>query len=303
MLSWERLRVFAAVARHGSVHAAAETLHVTASAVSQHLRRLERESGCKLVERDGRGIRLTHAGRVLAASAQRMDTVAAQAGTDLAAISGLVAGPLRVGAVASALRALLPETLLALTSRYPRLVPEVLDGETAELLPGLRAGRLDAVVMESWTHAPAAIPPAIRTQALVHEPAMLAVHEAHPLARLGEVPLSGLDDLVWACCPEGSDAHRALVQLLRRHSGAEVRVRYRVADYSTQLRLVAAGVTAALVPRMAIPQAHPGVRLIPCRPAVTRTVCVATAEPAETPAVHAFVAEMIRTARRLVPAD
>ncbi|UNO43588.1 LysR family transcriptional regulator [Streptomyces sp. MST-110588] len=287
--------MFAAVAEHGSVSAAAEQLHVTGPAISQHIRRLEREAGCKLVEPSGRGIRLTHAGRVLASSAQKMATVAAHATMDLAAVSGLIAGPLRIGAVASALRSLIPPALVTLTDRHPRLEPEVRDGEAAHLLPELHTGELDAVVIESWTHAPARIPPGTHTHILVHEQALLAVHPRHPLTHLQEVPLSSLHDLTWASCPPGSDAHQALEQLLRRHTGHDAKVRYCVADYATQIELVATGLTAALIPRMAAPTAESRIRLIPCRPAVTRTIAVATAQTNATPAVNAFVAEMART--------
>lgn len=299
MLTWERLRVFESVARLGSVRAAAEELHVTGSAVSQHVRRLEREAGCPLVEADGRGIRLTHAGRVLSASAHTMVTAATRAQRDLADISGLIAGPLRVGAVASALRALVPPTLIALTSAHPRLELTVTDGESAHMLPELSAGRLDAVVMESWTHAPTHIPPGAQTTTLVHEQALLAVPEGHPCAHHAEVPLSTLHDQAWASCPVGSDAHRSLLQLLRTHASTDARIRFCVADYTTQLQLVAAGVTAALVPQMAVPAEHPGVRILRCSPAVTRTVAVVTTPATQTPAVQAFVAEMTRTAQAL----
>jgi DNA-binding transcriptional LysR family regulator len=297
MLTWERLHVFAAVVRHGSVHAAAEALHVTGPAVSQQLRRLEREAGCPLVTRDGRGIRLTHAGMVLAGSVQKMADAATEGAADLAAISGLVAGPLRVGAVASVLRSLVPQALLDLTSRYPRLEPHVRDGESTDMLPELIAGRLDVVVMESWTHAPARIPPGVRTRTLARESARLAVHRDHPLAKEAEVPLGSLRDLVWASCPAGSEAHEALVQLLRHQGITDILVNYRVADYRTQLRLVAAGLATALVPQMAAPASYPDVRLIPCTPAVTRTVSAATAPDSETPAVHAFADALAHAAR------
>ncbi len=303
MWTWERLRVFEAVARLGSVRAAAEELHVTGSAVSQHVRRLEREAGCKLVESDGRGIRLTHAGRVLSASAHAMVVTATRAQRDIAGISGLIAGPLRVGAVASALRALVPQTLVALTSAHPRLELSVSDGEAAHMLPELRTGRLDAVVMESWIHAPTHIPPGAHTTTLTHEQALLALPENHPSAHQGEVALDTLHGQVWASCPTGSDAHRSLLQLLRAHGTTGARIRFCVSDYATQLQLVAAGVTTALIPQMAIPAEHPGVRLLPCRPTVTRTLAVATTPATETPAVHAFVAEMARTAHALESAS
>lgn len=292
--------MFEAVARLGSVRAAAEELYVTGSAVSQHLRRLEREAGCRLVEADGRGIRLTHEGRVLSVSAHEMVATATRARQDLAAISGLVAGPLRVGAVASVLRGLLPQTLVALTRRFPRLEPRVRDGEAADMLPELRTRQLDAVVMESWAHAPTTMPPGTHTHTLAREQALLAVHETHPFAGLEEVPVSTLHEQIWTSCAAGSDAHHSLLQLLRQHGVTDAQVRFCVADYATQLQLVAAGLTAALIPQMAVPATHEGVRLIPCRPAVTRTLAVATAPATETPAVHAFVAEMSRAAHDLL---
>ncbi|MFF4602938.1 LysR family transcriptional regulator [Streptomyces sp. NPDC001339] len=301
VLTWDRLRVFAAVARHGSVRAAAETLHITGPAVSQHLHRLEKEAGCSLVEPDGRGIRLTHAGRVLAASAQAMVDAAARAELDLTNLGGLVVGPLRIGAVASALRSVVPRVLQSLTDRHPRLEPEVSDGEAAQMIPALHAGQLDAVVMESWTHAPARTPPGIATSTLVLEDALVAVPTEHPLAHLASVPLTALRGEVWTSCPPGSDAHEALIRLLHRFEENRASVRYCVADYATQLQLVAASLAVALVPRMAAAHTPEGVQLIPCRPAVTRTVAVATVRGAETPPIQAFLAEMERSCRSRQP--
>lgn len=292
MLSWDRLRVFASVARHGSVRAAAEELCISGPAVSQHLRRLEKEAGRPLVEPEGRGLRLTQAGRVLADSVRDMTEAATRAEVDLADADSLVAGQLRIGSVASAVRTLLPAVLRRLSERHPRLEPELRDGEAEEMLPLLRTGQLDAVVLESWTHWPAYIPTGVHTTELLRETAWLAVPSDHPLADLGSVPLSELHGQVWASCPPGSDAHESLVQLLRTHGDADAKVRYRMADYTTQLQLVAAGLSFALVPTMA---AHPlpaGVRLVRCEPAVTRTVAAATVRGGQTPQVRAFMAAM-----------
>ena len=88
MLSLERLRVLQAVARHGSVTAAAAELRVTTSAVSQQLTKLERESGTTLVERSGRGIRLTDAAQLLAGHASAILSMAEQAQADVDARAG-----------------------------------------------------------------------------------------------------------------------------------------------------------------------------------------------------------------------
>src|SRR3569833_4395131 len=72
MLDLDRLRALSAVATYGSVSAAADVLHVTTSAVSQQVAKLERETGQKLLERNGRGVRLTDAAELLASHAERI---------------------------------------------------------------------------------------------------------------------------------------------------------------------------------------------------------------------------------------
>lgn len=300
MISWERLRVFASVAEHGSITSAAEALHITGPAVSQHVRKLEREARCRLVEPDGRGIRLTPAGRLLAATARSVAAAVADTERDLANAADRMVGPLRIGAVASAVRTLLPGALRALTANHPRLRPWMRDGEIVDMIPELRARRLDVVVIESWTARPAAMPPGVRVTPLLTEEVRLAVSAHHPLTSAEPVRLSGLGDQVWSACASGTDQHDALVQLLRRH-GVEPDVRYHVYDYATMLALVAADLTVTLVPRSGA-VAMPGVRYLTCRPAVTRSLAVASAAAGDTPAVRAFTAELARVAEHDLPA-
>ncbi|MCX5205993.1 LysR family transcriptional regulator [Streptomyces sp. NBC_00237] len=302
MFTWERLRVFAAVGQHGSVGAAAAALHITGPAVSQHIRKLEKETQVQLVEPDGRGIRLTAAGRVLAASAREMAITAEDAERDLANIHGVVAGPLRIGSVSSALRDLVPRSLRHLIERHPRLEPELSDGEPTAMLPLLRTRQLDAVITESWVHRPAHLPPGVHTTTLVKEDVALAVHENHRLADRESVALGELHGEVWASCPEGSDAQESLLQLLRAH-GVEAEVRHCLGDYATQMHLVAAGLTVAMAPEMVRRSGPPGVRYLPCRPSLTRTISVATAAGAQTPTVRAFIEETLRLVGATVAAE
>jgi DNA-binding transcriptional LysR family regulator len=295
MFSWERLRVFDAVARLGSVAAAAETLHITAPAVSQQLRKLEREVGCALVEPHGRGIRLTSAGRVLAGSARAMSHAAEVAATDLANIGETVAGPLRIGAMASAVRTLLPEVLHALVDAYPRIQPWLSDGEVAELLPALDGGRLDAVIIEDWADAPVRLPVGVRLTSLLSEEVELAVPESHPWANLDAIRLDELHGQVWATCRADSDTNQAVVQTLRRH-GVPVQPRYQVVDCLTQLTLVAAGLAVALIPRSARPERVPGVRFLAGVPAVSRELAVVTRDGEQPAPVRAFLAELLARA-------
>ena len=85
--TWDRLRVFDAVAHTGSVGAAARLLQMSGSAVSQQLRRLQAEIGTSLVEPAGRGIRLTHDGLVLAEHTRELAEIVRRAQRDLPAAS------------------------------------------------------------------------------------------------------------------------------------------------------------------------------------------------------------------------
>src|SRR4051794_4949205 len=108
MLDVTRLRVIDAVARHESVTAAARELHYSQPSVTHHLGRLESETGAQLVQRVGRGIRLTPAGRLLADRAAEIIGRIDAAGAELSAHVGLTAGRVRLAAFASAIGALLP---------------------------------------------------------------------------------------------------------------------------------------------------------------------------------------------------
>lgn len=90
MLNLERLRTLDALARHGSVSGAAAGLHITTSAVSQQMAKLEREAGQRLLAKNGRGVRLTDAGRLLAEHAARILSQVELAQADLEAQRGQV---------------------------------------------------------------------------------------------------------------------------------------------------------------------------------------------------------------------
>ncbi|WP_245171874.1 LysR family transcriptional regulator [Streptomyces decoyicus] len=211
----ERLRALAAVADHGSIAQAARTLHMTASGVSQQLAKLEREAGHRLLEPQGRSVRLTHAGRVLAGHADRLLAQLATAQSDLADLGDEVLGPLRIGGVGSAVRTLLPDALAALTTDHPRLTPTVVDGEAVDLVPQLLNGELDLLLIESWANRPVSVPEGVTLRTLVSEDVYVALSERHPLSDRETVDLADLTGTAWACCPPGTAPHEALVQALR----------------------------------------------------------------------------------------
>src|SRR5919201_934389 len=132
MLDDNRLRVIDAVARHGSVTAAAKELHYSQPSVSHHLARLEAETGAQLLQRVGRGIRLTEAGRLLADRAAEIVGRIEAADAELAAHVGLTAGRARLAGVASAIGALVPRAAATLAAEPPGLQLSQIDTNPPE---------------------------------------------------------------------------------------------------------------------------------------------------------------------------
>ncbi|MBI0384375.1 LysR family transcriptional regulator, partial [Streptomyces albiflaviniger] len=146
-MNLDRLRTLYAVARHGSVSGAAEGLHVTTSAVSQQLAKLERETGQQLLAKNGRGIRLTDAGRLLADHAARILSQVELAQADLEAQRGHAVGELLLGAFPTAVRGLFPDALSRLRTEHPQLNVRLQEMEPDESVPSVVRGDIDLAVV------------------------------------------------------------------------------------------------------------------------------------------------------------
>ncbi|MGP6176259.1 LysR family transcriptional regulator [Microbacterium sp. A196] len=142
-----RLRTLLAVARTGSIIAAAEELFITPSAVSQQLKQLQREAGRVLVMRTPRGTVLTPAGRIAAAAAEEIERVVGEATDLLQEVEG-PSGTVRIGGLASVLRALVAPHLRDWRVRFPRLQLQLIEGNTATLTRSLRRRELHAALVE-----------------------------------------------------------------------------------------------------------------------------------------------------------
>ena len=147
MLDATRLRVLAAVARTGSVTAAARELNYSQPSVSHHLARLESETGAQLLQRVGRGIRLTEAGRVLAERAVEILGRLEAADAELASYVSLGSGRLRIAAYSTAIVSLLPPVVAQLSRDHAGLQVEIVDAHPPEALDMLSAGAVDAAVI------------------------------------------------------------------------------------------------------------------------------------------------------------
>ncbi|MEU8865734.1 LysR family transcriptional regulator [Streptomyces umbrinus] len=154
MLNLVHLKVLAAVARHGSVTEAARELHYSQPSVSHHLSRLEAATGVKLVQRVGRGIRLTPEGVLLANRATEIVGRVDAATNELAAQVGLASGRVRLAANASVLSTIVPKAATTLTEAHPGLTLSVIDRHPVEALQMLRHGEIDVALVFRYAHAP-----------------------------------------------------------------------------------------------------------------------------------------------------
>ena len=154
MLDVTRLRVLVAVARCGSVTAAARALNYAQPSVSHHLARLEAETGIKLIQRAGRGIRLTDAGRLLAERAAEVIGRLDAAENELAAYTGLRAGRLRLAAFPSALGTIVPAAAAMLRGQQPTVDLRLTEAEPPEALRMLRAGYVDVALVFRYSPDP-----------------------------------------------------------------------------------------------------------------------------------------------------
>lgn len=289
MFDLTRLRVLHAVAGHGTLAAAAQALHLTPSAISQQMAKLEREAGCALAERQGRGLRLTEEGQALAGHAARILATVEEAAADLAARQGKVQGTLTVGAFPTAARGLLPGVLTTCAAEHPDLRLRLVEVEPYQAMGRLTAGDLDLAVSQDWANVPVAVPDRLRAKDIGHDPADVAVPAGHPLATRDAVALSELAAEPWISSTAGTICHDWLTNTFRR-DGHEPLIAHQAAEFPTQLALVAAGLGVALVPRLAADHVPAGVRLVPVTPALDRRVfALWRTESASRPAVRAVV--------------
>lgn len=271
MLNLERLRVLHAVSATGSVAGAARVLHVTTSAISQQMSRLERETGQRLAERHGRGIRLTEAGLLLADSAGHLLAHAEEVEAGLAGYSGAVTGTLTIAAFATAARGLLPGALGDLRSCYQDLTVSLSEQEPHESIAALSRGLLDVAVVQDWAGDTLAVPDGLSRLDLMDDPFDAALPAEHALADRETVTIAELAADDWISWSTGQICHDWLIRTLRADA-AEPRIAHTAGEHSTQLALVAAGLGVALIPRLGRESAPPHIRFVPLDPPPTRHI-------------------------------
>lgn len=192
MLDVTRLRVLVAVARHGSVTAAARALNYAQPSVSHHLARLEAETGARLIQRAGRGVRLTEAGRLLASRAEEILGRLDAAENELAAHVGQREERIRLAGFPSALATVVPAAAARLRADHPGVELLLAETEPPVALRMLRGGRVDVALIFRYLQDGTSVSSAseeeegMRARLVVEEPVHLITPASAP-----DPPLTG----------------------------------------------------------------------------------------------------------------
>ncbi|MEU0484537.1 LysR substrate-binding domain-containing protein [Streptosporangium sp. NPDC006013] len=245
-----RLRLLDVFERVGTVRAVAAELMLSPSTVSQQFTVLEAETGVQLFERAGRTLTLTPTGATLVERARElrdhMDSIEAE----LAEVTTEPAGQLRVGGFASSIAPILIEAVTAVARTHPRLRLELLEIEPRESMVALHQGRCDLVVTVDEADG-SLLSPIITVIPLATDPLLLVAPAAHAVGELDVVSLTDLAAERWALDHSGT----YLGELVPRHcrlAGFEPIVAGRFSSYGVLLSHVAAGLSVAVLPELAV---------------------------------------------------
>ncbi|WP_226344087.1 LysR family transcriptional regulator [Agilicoccus flavus] len=303
MLDVTRLRILLAVVESGSVTGAADLLSYSPSAVSQQLRRLEREVGQPLLQRNARGMAPTDAGTVLAAHARRVVRQLSAAEADLREIAGLRRGHLEFGTFPTVGSSFVPIAVRRFRELHPSVTLTIRSERENALVAMLEDGRIGLSLL--WDYEWARLDAArFALTPLFQDPTALVVAADHPMARRREVTLRELASEAWII---RSNDH-PVVEVLRRSAvaaGFEPRISFEANDYQEAQAMVSVGLGVALAPRTAVVNKHPRVRIVSLgQSAPARRILLAHRhDRVRAPAEMGFHEVLVETAQTYEPGD
>ncbi|QBF46028.1 LysR family transcriptional regulator [Janibacter limosus] len=254
MIDLSALRSLQLVATTGTLARAAGELGYTASAVSQQIKRLERQVGAPLLAPAGRGVILTPAGRALVEASGGVFAAVEAAQTSARSVAeGVPSGVLRVVAFSTAIRGLIAPLIPSLRAAHPGLSLRISELDPPQALAALDTGTADVALTHDADGVPTSAPASVRQHVVHVDIGDVAVHRSHPLAGI-RAPISPgmLVDHAWVTSPHGTVCHQWFRRVFARIDH-EPTVWHVADDFATQLALVAAEGVIALVPRLARP--------------------------------------------------
>lgn len=249
------------VAWHGTVTQAAASLSYTPSAVSSQLRSLAQDLGLTLLDRQGRTVQLTAAGRLLVEQAEQLRAEWERMHAELLHTSDRVPATLRLCGFSTAAATLLPQAATAVRDRHPGTEVRLIEADPRECFELLLADRADVAVVVTTQSLPRVGDPRFEQRPLMADKLDLLVHQDHPLARRDSVTLAETADEPWIMDHPGRPNHDMVLTSCLA-AGFNPRMAHEIVEWGTGAALVGAGLGVALVPRLArLPDGYDIVRV------------------------------------------
>jgi DNA-binding transcriptional LysR family regulator len=293
----KQLRVLQAVGDAGSFSAAADRLDYTQPAVSKIVAALERQLGTTLVDRGIRPLRLTEAGSALVRRAGAAFEQIAAGELEVEAIANLTGGSLRVGTFSSAGAAMVVDVLRAFRTSHPDVDVSITEiGMPSALARSLRRGDIDLGVSFDHPETGDVLGDDLALELLLDDPFDVVVPRGHRLERNRTIRFADLSGENWLLPDFGPDSPSfRMIDRRCRDAGFDPTVAYRVNDCQMTQALVAAEEGIALLPRLMLRAAHPGVAIRPLAtdPPMRRVLAARLSTRYLTPATERFLAMLV----------
>ncbi|MEV5967097.1 LysR family transcriptional regulator [Kribbella sp. NPDC051952] len=261
MLDVRRMQILRAVVSSGSVTAAAGNLGYTPSAISQQIATLEKEAGIALLERVGRGVRPTAAGRLLTEHAAVIGQQVADAETALAELRAGRTGRLTVRYFATAGSALMPPAMARFRRDFPAVHVDLKIVDPDDPLVEVERDRADLAIVVRPAERPR---PGIRLVHLLDDPYRAVLPRKHRLAAKRVIDLTDLADEPWVNCEQAGACLDTVLDACAA-AGFTPRIDVESDDYASAQAFVAAGLGISLMPQMALGSRPPGIVIRPVR--------------------------------------
>ncbi|PDT03441.1 LysR family transcriptional regulator [Rhizobium chutanense] len=293
-----RLRTLRELSRRETMAAVADALGISSSAVSQQIAQLEDETGIALVERRGRGVTLTAAGRRLVEHADRLFAIVEEARTDIAALQNIVAGDLRIAAQPSSASSFIPAAMRQLAIDHPPLDIVMTTMGPAEGLAELRVWQTDVVVADDITLDPHTLDDAVDRLFLCRDQLFVLLPVGHRLENEPVIELAQLREERWTL-DVASSAYCKTIRQACRDAGFEPVINGFSDSFEVIFALVEAGCSISVMPGLALRDFRGSLIVKPLAPPAYRSIHAITRRgEGRNPKVKAVLEQLARSGSR-----
>jgi DNA-binding transcriptional LysR family regulator len=303
MLDVKRLKILREVAEAGSFSGAADSLHLTQSAVSQQIASLERETGTTLIDRNRGNLRLTDPGNALVGHADAVIARLQEAERELDEIAGIRSGRVRMVSFPTAGATVVIKTVASFRRKHPGVEIHLTEAEPEVSIPQLRSGEHDLALVYDYDYMPLPEDRDVEAHLVLEERMQLALPKDHPLAGQEKVRLTDLSEESWIVGTDSSSCRDNAIMACRR-AGFEPQIGFESDDYQVIQALVSAGMGVSLVPELLLTGRQAGVvvlNIVPDAP-VRRVWALTRPEPTRGPATGAMLDVLMRESERFAKA-